>query len=207
MRRPKIILAKLAMTLLFLTALSACQTEPPKQPTVPDSIAVPDYRIGPSDGIQIFVWRNPELSLSLAVRPDGKISTPLVEDMVAAGKTPTQLARDLEQALSTYIKSPVVTVIVSGFGGPFADQIRVVGEAASPQSLPYREGMSLLDVMIAVGGLTEFADGDAATIVRTIDGEQQQYTVAIDRLLKDGQIDANVPMLPGDVLIIPEALF
>lgn len=164
-----------------------------------------NYIIGPGDSVQIFVWRNPEVSQSVTVRPDGKITTPLVEDLQASGRTPTQLARDIEKVLETYIRQPIVTVIMGGFGGPYSEQIRVVGEAAKPQALPYREKMSLLDVMIMVGGLTQFADGNEAKIVRVVEGHQQQYRVRIDDLLKDGDITANVDMLPGDILIVPES--
>ncbi len=169
--------------------------------------AEPNYRIGPGDGVQIFVWRNPELSMTISVRPDGKISTPLVEDLQAASKTPTQLARDIEEVLGVYVKSPVVTIIVTGFNGPFSDQIRVLGEASRPTGLPYKENMSLLDVMISVGGLTEFADGNNAVLVRMVDGEQKEYSVRLSDLIKDGDISANANVYPGDVLIIPEALF
>ncbi len=164
-----------------------------------------NYLIGLGDSVQIFVWRNPEVSQSVTVRPDGKITTPLVEDLQASGRTPTQLARDIEKVLETYIRQPIVTVIMGGFGGPYSEQIRVVGEAAKPQSIPYREKMSLLDVMILVGGLTQFADGNEAKIVRVVEGQQQQYRVRIDDLLKDGDITANVDMLPGDILIVPES--
>ena len=167
----------------------------------------PFYHIGPGDNLNIFVWRNPELSVSVPVRPDGRINTPLVEDLKASGKTPTELARDLESRLSNYIKNPVVTVMVSGFVGQYSEQIRVVGEATEPQAIPYRERMTLLDVMIRVGGLTEFAAGNRATLIREIDGKQKQYDVRLDDLIREGDISANVVMLPGDVLIIPEAWF
>lgn len=173
----------------------------------PENRPEPNYRIGPGDGIQIFVWRNNELSMSVPVRPDGKISTPLVEDLQAAGKTPTQLARDIEEVLSIYVKSPVVTIIVNGFNGPFSDQIRVLGEATSPTALSYKENMSLLDVMIAVNGLTTFADGNNAVLVRNVDGKQVEYGVRLSDLIKNGDISANAKVYPGDILIIPEALF
>lgn len=163
------------------------------------------YLIGPGDSLNIFVWRNPEVSGGVTVRPDGLITTPLVEDLQASGKTPTQLARDIEGVLETYIRQPIVTVMVGGGVGPYREQIRVVGEATSPQALSYREKMTLLDVMIVVGGLTEFASGNDAAIVRVVDGEQKSYRVRIDDLLKDGDITANVDMLPGDILIIPES--
>ena len=165
------------------------------------------YLIGPGDELQIFVWRNPEVSQGVTVRPDGFISTPLVEDLQVSNKTPTQVARELEEVLATYIRDPIVTVIVGGFRGPYAEQVRVVGEAATPQSLSYRADMTLLDLMIAVGGLTEFADGDRASIVRIVDGEQKQFNVRLDSLLQDGDIDANAAVLPGDILIVPEAWF
>jgi|GEM_PF-212403 len=166
-----------------------------------------EYLIGPGDQINIFVWRNPDVSVTVPVRPDGKISTPLVEDMVAVGKTPSLLARDIEKVLQTYIRDPVVTVIVTGFGGPYSQQIRVIGQATQPKTLPYRENMSLLDVIIAVGGLTEYASGNKATIVRKVEGKQKQIRVRIDDLVKKGDINANVFMRPGDILIIPESWF
>jgi polysaccharide export outer membrane protein len=166
-----------------------------------------EYRIGPLDNLQIFVWRNPDLSISVPVRPDGRISVPLIEDLEVTGKTPTQLARDIEKALGVFVQDPIVTVIVSGFVGPFQDQIRVVGEAARPQALPYRDAMTLLDLMIQVGGLTDFAAGNRATITRVVDGQQKQFRVRLDDLLRDGDISANVKVLPGDVLMIPEAWF
>ncbi|MDX1251059.1 MAG: polysaccharide biosynthesis/export family protein [Gammaproteobacteria bacterium] len=166
-----------------------------------------NYLIGPGDNVNIFVWRNAEVSTSVTVRPDGKITTPLVEDLPASGKTPTQLARDIEKSLATYIKEPIVTVIVGGFIGPYSEQIRVVGEAAKPQALPYRQKMTMLDLMIAVGGITDFADGNKASIVRFVDGKQRQFQVRLEDLVKDGDISANVDMLPGDILIIPESWF
>ncbi len=168
---------------------------------------VPLYLIGPGDNVNIFVWGNAELSSSVPVRPDGRITTPLVEDVVASGKTSSQLARDMEKELARYIKNPVVTVIVTGFTGRYSEQIRVIGEAAKPQSLPYKEHLTVLDIMIAVGGLTEFAAGNSASIVRVVAGKQSQYSVRLDDLIQDGDISANVDMLPGDILIIPEAWF
>lgn len=165
------------------------------------------YIIGPGDNVNIFVWRNQEVSMSVPVRPDGKITTPLVEDLQASGKTPSELARDIEKVLSAYIKDPSVTVIVTGFVGPYDQQIRVVGEAAKPQALPYKERMTLLDVMIAVGGLTEFAAGNRTTLVRRVNGEEHTYQLSVEDLIKDGDISANVYILPGDVLIIPETWF
>ena len=165
------------------------------------------YIIGPGDNLNVFVWRNPELSASVSVRPDGKFSTSLVEDLQASGKTPTALAREIEKKLSEYIRDPLVTVTVGGFIGEYSEQVRVVGEAAQPQAIPYRKNMTVLDVMIAVGGLTDFAAGNRASIVRTSGNGHEQYRVRLEDLVKDGDIDANVAMQPGDVLIIPEAWF
>ena len=185
-----------------------CASQYPALPASSKQIeSTPDYLIGPGDSVLIFVWRNPELTTTVPVRPDGKITTPLVEDVPASGKTPTQLARDMEKVLSKYIREPVVTVIVNGFVGPYSQQVRVVGEAAKPQALAYREKMSLLDVMITVGGLTEFADGNKASVVRYVNGKRKQFGVRIEDLIRDGDITANVDMLPGDILIIPEAFF
>jgi polysaccharide export outer membrane protein len=166
-----------------------------------------EYHIGPLDSLQIFVWRNPDLSTSVTVRPDGRISVPLIEDLEVTGKTPTQVARDIEKALGVFVQDPIVTVIMGGFVGPFQDQIRVVGEAGRPQALPYRDAMTLLDVMIQVGGVTDFAAGNRATITRVVDGKQQQFRVRLDDLIRDGDISANVKVLPGDILMIPEAWF
>jgi polysaccharide export outer membrane protein len=167
----------------------------------------PDYLIGPGDSVNIIVWRNPEVSMSVPVRPDGKITTPLVEDLPAAGKTSTELARDIEKALGKFIQQPVVTVVVTDFVGNYNDQIRVIGQAAKPQALPYRRDMSLMDVLIAVGGVTEFAAGNRASVIRNIDGKQQKLAVRLDDLMNEGDISANVPMHPGDILVIPESFF
>jgi len=177
-------------------------------PPAPPAAGSTDYNyiIGAGDSLNIIVWRNPELSMAVPVRPDGKVSAPLVEDLVAQGKTPQELARDVEKRLSTYVRDPVVTVLVTGFVGPFSEQIRVVGEAAKPQFLPYKQKMSLLDVMIAVGGLTDFADGNGATILRSSEGNKQ-YSVRLKDLIRRGDISANVEMRPGDILIIPQSLF
>ena len=177
-------------------------------PAAPAAAADADYNyvIGPGDSVNIVVWRNPELSTSVPVRPDGKMTAPLVEDLPAMGKDSSTLARDIEKHLSKFIRDPVVTVIVTGFVGPYSEQIRVVGEAANPQTLAYKQKMTLLDVMIAVGGLTDFADGNAATILRTAEGNKQ-YSVRIRDLVKRGDVSANVEMRPGDVLIIPQSWF
>ncbi|MFZ6645835.1 XrtA/PEP-CTERM system exopolysaccharide export protein [Undibacterium sp. TJN25] len=190
-----------------MLAISGCATN--ANPPAPTEGAIPtnDYIIGAGDTINVIVWRNPEVSMSVPVRPDGKITTPLVEDIVANGKTSTQLARDVEKALEKFIQQPVVTIIVTGFAGPYQEQIRVIGQAAKPQALAYRQGMSLMDVMIAVGGITEFAAGNKANLIRTTDGKQQKLSVRLNDLIKDGDISANVPVRPGDVLVIPQSFF
>ncbi|MFC5552265.1 XrtA/PEP-CTERM system exopolysaccharide export protein [Massilia aerilata] len=194
----------MAATAALALVLTGCATR-----TLPPQTQVtnPDYLIGPGDTVNIMVWRNPEVSMSVPVRPDGKITTPLVEDLPAAGKTSTDLARDIEKALAKFIQQPVVTVIVTNFVGNFSEQIRVVGQAAKPQALPYRRDMSLMDVLIAVGGVTEFAAGNRASLIRTVDGKQQKFNVRLDDLIKEGDISANMPMRPGDVLVIPESYF
>lgn len=176
-------------------------------PTEPVDSYKHEYRIGPGDNVIISVWRHPEVSLTVPVRPDGKITTPLVEDLPASGKTGTELARDIEKALAKFIQDPVVTVTVTGFVGPYGEQIRVIGQAAKPQALSYREGMSVMDVVIAVGGLTEFAAGNRASIVRNVGGKQQKTAVRLNDLIRDGDISANMPMRPGDILVIPESFF
>ncbi|MCX7893494.1 MAG: polysaccharide export protein [Burkholderiales bacterium] len=187
--------------------LSACSTTG-DQPPAPAQAATPDYlyKIGPLDTVNIMVWRNPELSMSVPVRPDGKITAPLIEDLPALGKDPTTLARDIEKALGKYIRDPVVTVIVTSFVGPYPEQIRVIGEAAKPQTLAYRQGMTILDVMIAVGGLTDFADGNRASIVRLSEGGKQ-YSVRLRDLVRRGDVGANVEVKPGDVILIPQSWF
>lgn len=166
-----------------------------------------DYVIGPGDVLQVFVWGHQDLSSTVQVRPDGQISTPLVEDMQAASKTPTQLARAVETSLEQYVRSPTVTIIVQQFVGEYDRQIRVVGQAAQPQALSYRRGMTLLDVMITVGGLAEFASGNKAKIVRRDNGQETTIKVRINDLLNKGDMSQNVRMMPGDVLIIPESIF
>jgi polysaccharide biosynthesis/export protein len=165
-----------------------------------------DYLVGPGDSLQIFVWDQPELSTNVQVRPDGKISTPLVEDLQAAGRSPTNLARDIEVVLSEYVVSPVVTVIVQGFIGETAQQIRVVGQAVSPRALQYRQGMRVLDLIIEVGGLSEFAAGNRAVVIRRMNGQEVRIRVRLEDLLNDGDVSQNMLMLPGDVLLIPESV-
>jgi len=197
---------RLLWLVLAGVVVAGCASNP--YPPAPTKAASQDYNyhIGPGDTVNIVVWRNPELSMSVPVRPDGKLASPLIEDLPAIGKSPTELARDIEKAVAKFIRDPVVTVIVTQFVGPYSEQIRVVGEAAKPQVLPYKQNMTLLDVMIAVGGLTDFADGNGATILRPADGNKQ-YAVRIKDLIKRGDVSANVEMKPGDVLIIPRSWF
>jgi polysaccharide export outer membrane protein len=190
---------------LAAVLLAACASS---YPPAPATAASSDYRyvIGPGDTVSIVVFRNPELSMAVPVRPDGMVAAPLVEDIPAIGKSATTLARDIEKALAKFIRDPVVTVVVTGFVGPYSEQIRVVGEAAKPQVLAYKQNMTLLDVMIAVGGITDFANGNGATLLRTSDGNRQ-YSVRIKDLIKRGDKSANVEMKPGDVVIIPQSWF
>ena len=176
----------------------------PLAPRGEASTPAPYYLIGPGDTLNLFVWRNDDLDKTLKVRPDGRISVPLIDDVEAAGKTPTRLAREIEEQLSTFVVDPIVTVMVVDFSGTFNQQIRVIGEAQKPQAIPYRDKMTVLDVMIAVGGLTEFASGNRAVVSRTSEGEQKQYRVRLDDLIRDGDISANIEMSPGDILIIPQ---
>jgi polysaccharide export outer membrane protein len=192
---------------MILSLTSACTSTPEIDSQALESEPVVEYRIGPGDTLDIFVWRNPELSLSVPVRPDGRISVPLVEDMVAIDKTPTQLARDLEVELLKYIKSATVNVIVTGFVGTFDGQIRVVGMATEPMALTYQKDITLLDVMIAVGGLAEGAAGNRAVVVRRDGQKELEIPVRINDLLNKGKISANLNMMPGDVLIIPASRF
>lgn len=188
-----------------LLLLGGCASHPPLPSQALDQ--TPDYLIGPGDSVNIFVWRQSELSSSVPVRPDGKITTPLVEDVPVSGKTPTQVAREMEKVLSTYIRDPIVTVIVTRFVGPHDQQVRIVGQATNPQAIAYSENMTLLDVMITVGGLTDFAAGNRAVIVRRTEDGARQYSVRLDDLIRRGDISANAPVMPGDILIIPEAWF
>jgi polysaccharide export outer membrane protein len=201
------LLAACGLTALVFV-LSGCA---PKYPELPEATYqmryAYKYKIGPGDSVEIFVWRYPEVSTTVPVRPDGFITAPLLEDVPAAGKTPTELARDLEEALAVFLRDPLVTVIVQGFVGVFPEQIRVLGEATEPRALPYRDGMTLLDLMIQVGGITEFAAGNRAVLVRFEDGEQRQHTVRLRDLIEDADLSANVDLRPGDILLIPESWF
>ncbi len=199
--------ALMVLSGLWLALVAGCGSLG-NYPPAPAAADTPDhrYKIGALDTLNIVVWRNPELSTTVTVRPDGRISTPLVEDVVAAGRDPADLAREVEKALSKFIRDPVVTVLVTGFQGTFSEQIRIVGEAARPQAVPYRQNMTVLDVMIQVGGLTDFADGNGAVLVRGSEGGKQ-YSVRLGDLLKRGDISANVGVKPGDIIIVPQSWF
>ena len=202
----------LASLFLGLNAFaSAADTESPPAPTAqPATPASADastsYVIGPGDTVQVFVWRNPELTTTVPVRPDGKISTPLVEDMTAVGKTPSVLARDIEKVLAEYVRSPQVNVIVTQPVSTFS-QVKVIGQVVNPQALAYREGMTVLDAILAVGGLGPFASGNRAKIVRTVDGKPQEIKVKLDNVVNKGDLATNVGLKPGDVLVVPETAF
>jgi polysaccharide export outer membrane protein len=189
------------------TGLAGCSLTP-TYPPAPTFAATPDYRyvIGTGDSVSVMVWRNPELSMGVPVRPDGRLTMPLVEDLMALGRTPTELARDIERELAKYVRDPMVTVIVSGASGPFTEQIRILGEATRPQAIPYRQDMTLLDLMIIVGGITDFADGNKTVLVRGAE-QGKMYTLRINDLVKRGDFSANVDLKPGDVLIIPQSWF
>jgi polysaccharide export outer membrane protein len=197
---------------LGMTGVASSQTSIPAPGAVPGQPAAAaanvsaDYIIGPGDTLQVFVWRNPELTTTVPVRPDGKVSTPLVEDMIAVGKTPSILARDIEKVLAEYVRTPQVNVIVTQPASVFS-QVKIIGSVARPQALPYREGMTVLDAILAVGGLSDFAAGNRSRIVRTVDGKQQEIRVKLDALVNNGDMKQNQALKPGDVLIIPESRF
>lgn len=194
----------------FLLLLAGCESLP-EAPLHPESgheaVSAGDYRIAPGDRITVFVWQDRDLSLTVPVRPDGRVSLPLVGDVVAAGRMPSELSRELERRFSAFVQDPVVTVILAETAGPLDRRVRVVGEAAKPQSLPWRPGMTVLDAVIEAGGLTEFADGNRAVLVRQHAGEAVRYRLRLGDLLQDGDITANAELLPGDVVIVPETMF
>jgi len=194
--------------ILVILVVGACSSKPEVSAALAGTPETPPlYQVGAGDSLTIFVWRNAELTTTVTVRPDGRISVPLIEDLYVEGKNPSDLAREIEAELAVYIQDPLVTVIVGGFVGTFPQQVRIVGEASEPRAIPYRANMTLLDVIIETGGLTEFADGNNTTLVRTEGGEQKEYRVRLDDLLEDGDISANVALLPGDILIVPETFF
>lgn len=200
------------LVLPVLLFMAGCQYMQSDKVPAAERVAQPgaeyDYTIAPGDRLNIFVWRNPELTVQgVPVKPDGRISSPLVEDLMAAGKTTTQLSLDIRKELSEVVQNPHVTVTVTDFRAGYHQQVRVVGEAAIPSAIPYQADMTLLDVMIAVGGLTEFAAGNRASIVRDVDGEKKQFRVRLQDLLRGGDMSANVQVYPGDIVIIPESFF
>lgn len=209
MRRPHALMLAGVLALGFL--ISSCASPPPAQlpPTPKEATAKAadsDYIIGPGDTLQVFVWRNPELSVTVPVRPDGKISTPLVEDMVAVGKTSPQLARDMEAVLAEYVRSPKVNIIVTTAASAFS-LVRIVGQVMRPEELPYREGMTVLDAVLAVGGLGQFAAGNRAQITRVVNGKQTSIKVKLDDLINGGDTSQNIPLKPGDILFVPQSRF
>jgi len=213
---------KAIVVLLSIFFLISCG-----HPPLNDNVKVPSdytYIIGPGDGIEIFVWDNPDISKSVTVRPDGKISTPLIDDLLVTGKTPSQLARDVEENLSKFVRDPLVSIIVNNFQGIYEQQVRVIGQINggnggdgggggggstrySAETFPYRKEMTLLDLIIELGGIGEYGDGNRSSIIRTINGKTYQFGVRIDDLVEDGNLSANIRILPGDILIVPEAFF
>jgi len=189
---------------LGVSSLPSAQAAPQAAPA--GQVDRTDYILGPGDQVQVFVWRNPDLSATVPIRPDGRISTPLVEDMVAVGKTPSQLARDIEKVLAEYVRSPQVNVIVTLPASTFS-QVKVVGQVLRPQVIPYRSGLTVLDAILATGGLGQYAAGNRSKLVRTVDGKQVEIKLKIANLLNDGDMKQNVPLQPGDVLIVPESRF
>jgi polysaccharide export outer membrane protein len=187
------------------TPAAPVTTAPAPAMATPAPNVTPNYLVGPGDTVQVFVWRNPELTSTVPVRPDGKISTPLVEDLVAVGKTPSQLARDIEAVLAEFIRSPQVNVIVTNPVSAYS-QVKVIGQVANPQSLAYREGMRVLDALLATGGLNTFAAGNRAKIVRKVDGKDVTLKVKVANLVNKGDMSQNLELKPGDVLIVPESV-
>ena len=197
-----------ALLLLLVPVAAQAQSAAPSQPAMTMTPQNSNYQIGPGDQLQIFVWKNPDLSVTVPVRPDGKISTPLVADMQAQGKTPTQLASDLKTALSKYVQDPMVTVLVKSVASPTGSaSIRVIGAAATPKSVPYRAGMTVLDVMIDVGGLSTYADGNDAKLIRNENGTSQTFPLHLADLVKSGDMKANMKLMPGDIIQIPQRWF
>ena len=194
--------------LLVVITFTGCSSSPNHMPlTDNSSFEQTDYLIGPGDALRIFVWRNADLSSTVTVRPDGRISSPLIDDLTVSGLSPSTVARAIEEVLSTYIRDPKVSVIVSGFNGSAEQQIRIIGNATNPQILPYRSGLTLLDIMISAQGLTEFADGDNAKLIRKEGSVTKTYIIELDSLVKGGDISKNRYVHPGDTIIIPESWF
>jgi polysaccharide export outer membrane protein len=195
-----------AVSLIGILAAAGCGGSTSLATTAGPAGETADYLIGPGDQLQIFVWDHADLTTNVQVRPDGKISTPLVEDMIAIGKTPSQLAADVERVLSEYVKSPQVSVIVTQAVSVYS-QVKVTGQVLHPQALPYREGMTVLDAILAVGGMAQFASGNRAKVVRTVNGKQTEIKVKLINLVNKGDMSQNLPLLAGDVLVVPESAF
>lgn len=197
-----------AVCVLFATwsVVAVSAPSPTASAPVAASAVSPDYLIGPGDRLQIYVWQNPDLSVTVPVRQDGKVSTPLVEDMQAAGKTASGLARDIEGVLAEYVRSPKVNVFVLGAVSALS-QVKVTGQVKTPEALPYHEGMKVLDAVLAVGGLTDFAAGNRAKVIRMVGGKQQDIKLRLDKLLQDGDMSQNIALRPGDVLLVPQSRF
>ena len=197
---------------LAVSAARSAEPQPQPQPQLQQAqplasaVATANYLVGPGDTLQIFVWRNPELTATVPVRPDGRISTPLVENMVAVGKTPSMLARDIEAVLGQYVRSPQVNVIVTTPAGALS-QVKVIGQVAHPQSVPYREGLTVLDAVLAVGGLGPFAAGNRSKVIRQENGQSREIHIRLSKLVDDGDMKQNIALLPGDVLVVPESRF
>lgn len=201
-------IAKWALFIVLPLLSVACSTSGRNFPAAPQTVDAPNmrYKIGPLDTLNVVVWRNPELSSVVTVRPDGFVSIPLVEDLQAAGKNPSDLSREIEKSLAKLIRDPVVSVVVNTFQGIYSEQVRIVGEAARPQSVAYRRNMTILDVMIQAGGMTDFADGNGAVLIRGAEGGKQ-YGLRLKDLLKRGDISANAAVMPGDIVIVPQSWF
>ena len=198
---------RVAFGFAWLVVMTACQELPPPPKLSNDDIVTsPDYAIAPLDTVQIFVWRAPDLSVTVPVRPDGRITIPLVEDMQAAGKTPTTLARDIEEALRPYVQEPKASVVVESFANQTTQMVKVIGEVAKPVTVHYQMHMSVLDVMAEAQGLTEFADGNDAKLIRKVDGRERTYQLKLKDLLDDGRMSANAKLRPGDLIVVPKSL-
>jgi len=209
MQRPSVLTLAgwLAVSPILISCASGPTVELPPTPSQATAKAASaDYIIGPGDTLQVFVWRNAELSVTVPVRPDGKISTPLVENMVATGKTAQQLSRDMEGVLAEYVRSPKVNIIITTAASAFS-LVKVVGQVVHPQAVPYRDGMTVLDAVLAVGGLSQFASGNRARIVRIVNGQEQVIHVKLADLMNNGDVHENVPLRAGDVLVVPQSMF
>ena len=194
----------LALAWIVFGSFGVVDAQQPASPAVQPPAS--DYVIGPGDTLQVFVWRNPELTVTVPVRPDGKISTPLVEDMVAVGKSPSMLARDIEVVLAEYIRQPQVNIIVSSAVSTYS-QVKIIGQVTSPQAIPYREGMTVMDAVLAVGGLSAYAAGNRAKLVRSEGGTEKQFKIRLMDLVNKGDLSQNLPLRPGDIIVVPESRF